>query len=194
MVPTRLEIFGIEVRLALLPDGSLAVSAGNGKQQNLLVSSLTAAMETPGRIRASGAGTAAAAGAARPRSLAMKRIAAALRLLIDIATRPTGPLAKIDRVAISQGRFVIEDELNNETKLYDGLQLSLAKTGGGTNFDLSAQGPERSVVGLRARRRKARRGETARFQFQEHFRSTRFRSSAGLAMSARISICRSRAI
>ena len=58
------------------------------------------------------------AGAARPRSLAMKRIAAALRLLIDVATRPTGPLAKIDRVAISQGRFVIEDELNHETKLY----------------------------------------------------------------------------
>ncbi|MGP8231081.1 MAG: AsmA-like C-terminal domain-containing protein [Methylovirgula sp.] len=141
VVPTRLEIFGIEVRLALLPDGSLAVSAGNGKQQNLLVSSLTAAMETPGASAPAVPELPPLAGAARPRSLAMKRIAAALRLLIDIATRPTGPLAKIDRVAISQGRFVIEDELNNETKLYDGLQLSLAKTGGGTNFDLSAQGP-----------------------------------------------------
>ncbi|QAY96526.1 hypothetical protein CWB41_12960 [Methylovirgula ligni] len=141
VVPTRLEIFGVEVRLALRPDGSLAVSAGNGKQQSLLVSSLTAAMATPGASAPVAPELPPLAGAARPRSLAMKRIAAALRLLIDIATRPTGPLAKIDRVAISQGRFVIEDELNNETKLYEGLQLSLAKTGGGTNLDLSAQGP-----------------------------------------------------
>ncbi len=145
VVPTRLEIFGIEVRLALLPDGSLAVSAGNGKQQTLLLSSLTAAMATPGAKPGASAPAAPellpVPGAMRPRSLAVKRIAAALRLLIDIATRPTGPLAKIDRVAISQGRFVIADELNNETKIYDGLQLSLDKAGGGTNFDLSAQGP-----------------------------------------------------
>ncbi len=78
---------------------------------------------------------------ARPRSLAMKRIAAAMRLLIDAVTRPNGPIAAIDRVAISQGRLVIDDKLNNETKHYDGLQLALEKAGGGTNFDLSAQGP-----------------------------------------------------
>jgi len=141
VVPTRLEIFGIEVRLALLPDGSLAVSAGDGKRQSLLVNSLTAAMAAPGASVPVAPQLPPLTGAARPRSLAMKRIAAALRLLIDIATRPTGPLAKIDRVAISQGRFVIADELNNETKLYEGLQLSLAKADGGTNFDLSAQGP-----------------------------------------------------
>ncbi len=64
-----------------------------------------------------------------------------MRLLIDAATRPNGPISAIDRVAVSEGRFVIVDKLNNETKHYDGLQLSLEKAGGGTNFDLSAQGP-----------------------------------------------------
>jgi hypothetical protein len=140
VVPTRLEIFGVELRLALLPDGALAVSAGDGKQQTLRVSSLTAGMASPAAPAPASAAL-AATGAARPRSLAMKRLAAALRLLIDVATQPTGPLAKLDRVAISQGRFVIADELDKETKLYDGLQLSLTKAGEGSNFDLSAQGP-----------------------------------------------------
>ena len=141
VVPKRLEVFGIEVRLVLLADGSLAVSAGNGQRQNLPLFGLSAAMaKTPADTLLPGPVT-GPAGAARQRSLAVKRIAAAMRLLMDIATRPNSPVTAIDRVAISQGRFVIEDELNKQTKLYEGLQLSLAKADGGTNFDLSAQGP-----------------------------------------------------
>ncbi|MGH6675944.1 MAG: hypothetical protein ACRECE_06940, partial [Xanthobacteraceae bacterium] len=45
IVPKRLEVYDIEVHLALLPDGSLAVSAGNGQQGVLhLLGPLTAAM------------------------------------------------------------------------------------------------------------------------------------------------------
>ena len=143
VVPKRLEVFGIEVRLVLLPDGSLAVSAANGTQQMLPLSgSLGAAMTPPAPATAPSAPVLpSASGIARQRSLAMKRIAAAMRLLIDAATRPNGPISAIDRLAVSEGRFVIVDKLNNETKHYDGLQLSLEKAGGGTNFDLSAQGP-----------------------------------------------------
>ena len=142
VVPKRLEVFGIEVRLALLPDGSLAVSAGNGQRQNLPLLGLSAAMaKAPPGAALIPMPAAGPAGAARQRSLAVKRIAVAMRLLMDIATRPNSPVTAIDHVAISQGRFVIEDELNKQTKLYNGLQLSLAKADGGTNFDLSAQGP-----------------------------------------------------
>jgi hypothetical protein len=135
VVPKRLEIFGVEVRLALLPDGSLAVSAANGAQENLPLSGSLGTTMPPPVVAPSSAAP------AHPRSLAVKRIAAAMRLLIDIATRPGGPMAAVDHVDVSQGRFVIEDKLNNQTKLYDGLQLSMEKAAGGTNFDLSADGP-----------------------------------------------------
>jgi hypothetical protein len=141
VVPRRLEIFGVEVRLVLLPDGSLAVSAGNGPKQTLpLFSSFGAAVAPSAGVAPRSAALPAPNGA-RPRSLAVRRIAAAMRLLIDIATRPGGPVTAVKHVAISQGRFVIDDKLNNQTKLYNDLQLSLDKVGGGTNFDVSARGP-----------------------------------------------------
>ncbi|MGH6817739.1 MAG: AsmA-like C-terminal region-containing protein [Methylovirgula sp.] len=143
IVPKRLEVYDIEVHLALLPDGSLAVSAGNGQQGVLhLLGPLTAAMGGPHVAPAAPAGRPPAlAGRTPPHSLIVKRIAAAMRLLIDVSTRPNGPLAAIDRIGIARGRFVIEDQLNDQTKIYNGLDLSLDKSGGGTNLDLSAQGP-----------------------------------------------------
>jgi hypothetical protein len=147
IIPKRLEVFDVEVHLALLPDGSLAVSAGNGRQGVLpLLGPLTAAMSTSGTspMRPDLASPAGAANHNPPRSLIVKRIAAAMRLLIDVSTRPNGPLAAIDRVGISRGRFVIEDRLNDQTMLYNGLELSLDKSGGGTNLDLAADGPSGS--------------------------------------------------
>lgn len=143
VVPKRLAVFGVEVRLALLPDGSLAVSAANGAKQNLPLFGPFGAHNAakPAPAAAAPAAAAQANAGPRQRSLAVKRIAAAMRLLIDIATRPGGPMAAVDDVEVSQGRFVIEDKLNNQTKLYNGLQLSLEKVAGGTDFDLSAQGP-----------------------------------------------------
>jgi hypothetical protein len=136
IIPKRLEVFDVEVHLALLPDGSLAVSAGNGRQGVLpLLGPLTAAMSPPHPVLT------ASATHEPPRSLIVKRIAAAMRLLIDISTTPNGPLAVIDRVGIARGRFVIDDRLNDQTKLYNGLDLTLDKSNSGTNLDLSADGP-----------------------------------------------------
>lgn len=144
VVPKRLEVFDVEVHLALLPDGSLAVSAGSGKQGTLpLLGPLTAAMGANGSGSMRPAALPGIASASRnpPRSLMVKRIAAAMRLLIDVSTQPNGPLAAIDHVGISRGRFVIDDRLNDQTKLYEGLDLSLDKSGDGTNLALSAEGP-----------------------------------------------------
>jgi hypothetical protein len=144
VVPKRLEVFDVEVRLALLPDGSLAVSAGNGQQGTLpLLGPLSAAMgngATSSRvIPPPPAGL--HANSIPPRSLIVKRIAAAMRLLIDASTRPNGPFAAIDRVGIARGRFVIEDRLNDQTRLYNGFAFSLDKSDGATNLELSAEGP-----------------------------------------------------
>jgi hypothetical protein len=141
IIPKRLEVFDVEVHLALLPDGSLAVSAGNGREGVLpLLGPLSATMGTSGARPAMPA-VASTMNHEPRRSLIVKRIAAAMRLLIDISTKPNGPLAAIDRVGIARGHFVIEDRLNEQTKVYDGLDLALDKSNGGTNLDLSAEGP-----------------------------------------------------
>ena len=151
VVPKRLEIFGIEMRLELLRDGSLAVSAGGGKRGATPLFPLAAAMgrgtptTTPTEIipNSSTAGPAGPVNKTElaPRSLMVKRIGTALRLLIDMATKPEGPLAAIDRVGIARGRLVIADHAAGETRVYEGLHLALDKSGGGRNFSLSAEGP-----------------------------------------------------
>lgn len=157
VIPKRLEIYGIEVRMELLPDGSLAVSAGGGQQAATPLFPLAVDIGDMG----AGTGTGEAKPAAKiepptrpltepqtgpervglpPRSLAVKRIGAALRLLIDMSTNPDSPLAAIDKVGIANGRFVISDRAAGESRVYQDLNLALEK-GGGTNFSLSADGP-----------------------------------------------------
>ncbi len=155
VVPKRLEIFGIEVRLELLRDGSLAVSAGGSRQGAMPLLPLAAAMGDARRgkgeaaaprakipaLPLAGQASPAERPAVPPRSLMVKRIGAALRLLIDMSTKPDGPLAAINRVGIAHGRLVIADRAADRTRVYEGLRLALGKSGGGTNFSLSAEGP-----------------------------------------------------
>lgn len=155
VVPKRLEIFGIEVRLELLRDGSLAVSAGGGRQGATPLLPLAAGIgdisagkhqaavqiEKPAQSLASGQTAFLEKSGVPPRSLAVKRIGAALRLLIDMSTKPDSPLAAIDKVGIARGRLVIADRAAEETRVYEGLNLAFDKSGGGTNFSLSAEGP-----------------------------------------------------
>jgi hypothetical protein len=155
VAPKRLEIFGIEVRLELLRDGSLAVSAGGGRQAATPLLPLAAGIGTIGEAQSQAAPESAppigpalanqTAGleksAVPPRSLAVKRIGAALRLLIDASTRSNSPLAALDKVGISHGRLVIADRAAEESRVYQGLNLAFDKAGNGTNFSLSADGP-----------------------------------------------------
>lgn len=148
VIPKRLEIYGIEVRMELLPDGSLAVSAGGGKQSTPLFP-LAADISEMGKPAAriepptqpltepqNGTGT-----GVPPRSLAVKRIGAALRLLIDMSTKPDSPISAIDKVGIANGRFVIADGAAGDSRVYQNLNLAFEKAGDGTNFSLSADGP-----------------------------------------------------
>jgi hypothetical protein len=147
VVPKQLDIIGIEMRLELLRDGSLAVSAGEGRQGAMPLLPLAAGIERravatiasppPSLTLAPGGQDNAAL---PPRSLLVKRIGAALRLLIDLSTKPDSPLAAI-KVGISNGRLVIADQAAEETRVYEGLDLSLGRGRDGTNFNLSANGP-----------------------------------------------------
>ena len=151
VVPKRLEIFGIEMRLELMRDGSLAVSAGGGRKGAMPLFPLAAAMgrgtpTIPTTTVITSPSTAGPQGPVNktelaPRSLMVKRIGNALRVLIDMATKPEGPLAAIDKVGIAHGRLVIADRAADETRVYEGLHLALDKSGDGRNFSLSAEGP-----------------------------------------------------
>lgn len=143
VVPKRLEIFGIEVRLELLRDGSLAVSAGGGRQAATPLLPLATGMGEFG-MPGSAATVAPPPGLDKglpPRSIAVKRIGAALRLLVDASTTPNSPLRALDRIAISHGRLVIADRVAEEQRVYQELSFALDKSGGGTNFTFSAEGP-----------------------------------------------------
>lgn len=71
----------------------------------------------------------------------VRHIGAALRLLVDVATNPQSPIAAIDRLGLEHGRLVIDDRMSDQTKIYDGFNLTFAKAGGETQFKLSAEGP-----------------------------------------------------
>jgi hypothetical protein len=157
VVPKRLEIFGIEIRLELLRDGSLAVSAGGSRQGatpllplaagigDLGVGQRQAAVQiekpAPAAVSGHASGSQSQKAEVPQRSLIVKRIGAALRLLIDMSTKSDSPLATLDKLGISHGRLVIADRATEQTRVYEGLRLALTKSSHGKNFSLSAEGP-----------------------------------------------------
>ncbi len=58
-----------------------------------------------------------------------------------MSTKSNSPLALIDKVGIANGRLVIADRAADEARVYEGLNLAFDKSGGGSNFSLSAEGP-----------------------------------------------------
>lgn len=150
VTPKRLEIFDVELHLALLPDGSLAwpgladfkqavpvtpplaeVLAGNSNSPPL-------ALEAEGPVdRASPAAPALKP----PRALLVKQMARSIRLVIDTLTNPESPVAAIDRIGITRGRIVIDDQSTDQTMVFNGVNLRFDKSFGGTTFNLSVEGP-----------------------------------------------------
>lgn len=157
IVPKRLEIFGIEMRLELLRDGSLAVSAGGSRQGatpllplaagigDLGIGRQQAAVQiekpAPAAVTGHAVGSQSQKSDVPQRSLIVKRIGAALRLLVDMSTKADSPLASLDRLGIAHGKLVITDRTTEQTRVYEGLHLALTKSSHGKNFSLSAEGP-----------------------------------------------------
>jgi hypothetical protein len=148
VVPKRLDVADVELRLVLMPDGSLAVSAGSEPKSTLalwhpLASAADENSQPPAPMPQDAAAQDVTSGAkaSAQRSLMVKHIGAALRLLVDISTNPDSPLAALDRVGLAQGRLVIDDRMSDQTKVYAGLNLSFDKSGSETNFKFAADGP-----------------------------------------------------
>ena len=68
-------------------------------------------------------------------------MAASIRLVIDTLTNPASPAAAIDRIGITRGKIVIDDETAGQTMVFDGVNLGFDKSSGATKFNLSVEGP-----------------------------------------------------
>jgi Protein of unknown function/AsmA-like C-terminal region len=150
VVPRRLDVADVELRLVLMPDGSLAVSAGSEAKATLALWHPLAASAQESKATTPGDPLPQAVApqpvhettlAPQHRALLVQHIGAALRLLVDVATNPDSPLAVIDRVGLARGRLVIEDRASGRSKIFDGLNFSFEKSGGETHVKLSAEGP-----------------------------------------------------
>ena len=53
-------------------------------------------------------------------------MAASIRLIIDTLTNPESPAAAIDRIGITRGKIVIDDETAGQTLVFNGVNLEFA--------------------------------------------------------------------
>lgn len=156
VVPKRLEVSDLELRLLLLEDGSLAAAAGPDSKPFF---EFGRAAQGPGPSAADaasgGAGPAPSTSApgewsknatlvplATPRrAILMQQAAQAIRSMFDTITNPGGAMAGIDRLGIKRGRLVIEDRTAKQEVVYKDLDFEFNKVAGGTVLAISAQGP-----------------------------------------------------
>ncbi|HUI21091.1 MAG TPA: AsmA-like C-terminal domain-containing protein [Methylocella sp.] len=144
VTPRRLEIFDVEVHLALRPDGSIAlpISSSSGDAVALtppLASALAGVSNAPPPAAATP--NFAPSPLAKPRALLVKEMAASIRLVIDTLTNPESPAAAIDRIGITRGKIVVDDETAGQTLVFNGVNLAFDKLSGATRFNLSVEGP-----------------------------------------------------
>ncbi|WP_174513178.1 DUF3971 domain-containing protein [Methylocella tundrae] len=155
VVPKRLEVFDVEVRLALLPDGSIAQPIAPGSDETVaitppLAESLVKAGASPAEVGVAassqpadqnGSPPAAAGTQPKPRALLVRQMSSALRLLMDALTSPDSQIAAVDRIAISRGRVVIDDRTTHQKVTFDGVNLGFQRNSGSTTFNLAVDGP-----------------------------------------------------
>jgi hypothetical protein len=132
----RLEIYDVELRLALRPNGSLALPESPGinyaadRNQAVNPAGLpdNALPQPPGDSEPA---------QNRPEN----RIAALMRLTIDRLTSPESLTAAIHHIGIKRGKIIIDDETAKEQLVFNGVNLGFDRSFGSTRFDLSAAGP-----------------------------------------------------
>ena len=108
VVPKRLEVFDVEVRLALLPDGSIAQPVAPDSEETVALTPPLADqlvkegapndLLRPATAGSPGTPNEGASAVPKPRALLVRQMASALRLLIDSLTNPDSQIAAVDRV------------------------------------------------------------------------------------------------
>ncbi len=141
-MPRRLEVFDLVVRLLVMPDGALAISAGAPNEEAII-------LRRPVEPAAAPAAPGAAGSADKPRRSAILREATgALRAFFDLATSPRSPLADLHLVAVRGGKLVVDDRTAERSTTFDNLDMAFEKSWRSTSFSLKAVGPNGDFVAL----------------------------------------------
>ncbi len=122
VAPMRLELFDLDVRLSLLPDGTVSVSAGD---ESVF---LSAPPKLPD-------------GAAPAKGDVTQSIAEGLGALIDLVTSRNTMLGELKHVGIARGKLAFDDQATGQAVNFEGLEFAFDKSGAGAHMALSAQGP-----------------------------------------------------
>ncbi len=142
VVPKRLEVLDVELRLVLLKNGNLAVAAGDGSKPFFeLARGADEPRTTPAPVPQSSVVAPLDALTQPRRAAARQQAAQGIRLLLDAITNPDSPIAAVDRLGIKRGKLLIEDQTTDEEVVYKDLDLEFDKVSDGTVLSMSAQGP-----------------------------------------------------
>src|ERR1019366_894146 len=135
----------VEVHLALRPDGSLALPVSSSPGEAVVITPpLATALAADTGLPPPEAETHNSTPgdkAKPPRALLVKQMAASLRQVIDMLTNPESPAAAIDRIGITRGKIIIDDETAGQPLVFNGVNLAFDKVSGATQFNLSVEGP-----------------------------------------------------
>jgi Protein of unknown function/AsmA-like C-terminal region len=139
----RLEIYDVELNLALRPNGSLALPVSPEVGDVDLTPPLRKTVEPEGALASLPEGPPALRGDAveTNRAPPESQFAAMLRLAVDALTSPGSLTAAIHRIGITRGKILIDDETRNQKLAFNGVNLEFDRSSRSTRFDLSVDGP-----------------------------------------------------
>lgn len=129
--PRRLDIFDVDVRLSVLPEGSLAVSAGSHPIVLLRPIGARAVRPASEPIEATRDDV---------RVPPMQQVANALTRLLDVVTRGNSLFGGLKRVGIAHGRLVFDDRTRDETTVFSAFELNYEKVRDRIDLRIAADG------------------------------------------------------
>ncbi|MFV0281469.1 MAG: AsmA-like C-terminal domain-containing protein [Rhodoblastus sp.] len=144
VMPRRLEVFNLVVRLQVRPDGSLAITAGAPDEEAVVVTHPAQPVTPPGGADEPGGASPNTPDkfTDKPRRSAILRGATnALRALFDLTTSPRSPLAELQLVAVRGGKLVVDDRTADRTTTFDDLDMAFEKSWRATTLDMQANTP-----------------------------------------------------
>ena len=125
--PRRLELMDVELRLSVLADGAVALSAGSEPM-----------ILTGGRRAVSGVQTRVDD---LPDSDVMLALGEALKTLLDTAMRDNTPAGVLKRLGVSRGQLVFEDQATRRLTRFEDFELDFDRAQDSAALLVSARGP-----------------------------------------------------
>lgn len=144
IVPTRLEVQDVTLKLSILPDGGIALSAGTDETLPFRLSeAFESAAPSPGVNRAVPVegGRPSLDRPAKADKDAFAALAKSLAPLIDEFTGGDEALGGFDRVGVTRGVLMLDDRSHNSVKIFRNLEFDFARLpGGSAEMTVSADG------------------------------------------------------